>query len=155
MKTSTAGDSWATILAVKTPDRVCRAGRRLCPAGSDWTIAGGPDNQNLILTSLSLFSRINPMKVSSILILAVLLLSLISPLAVHVTSALPDSGRSLVTLDVCHASDSSLSVNADSPSLHECPCKYVPLAFAGIHESDSAVFVPYLISVQHERPPRV
>jgi hypothetical protein len=92
------------------------------------------------------------MKYSSIILLAVLCLSLASPLTLHLASA--GHQEHLVTLDVCHASDASLSVNADSPVLFESPCSLRTLEFSGFHEPDHIVFTPYISSLQAERPPR-
>ena len=97
----------------------------------------------------------NAMKFSGILIFVAICISFIAPVTMHLAVVSADRPANLVTLDVCHMTDSSLSVNSDSPSIHECPCRYVPLAFAGFHEDVITFFVPYLASVQHERPPRV
>lgn len=93
------------------------------------------------------------MRLSSIILLAVLCFSLVSPLTMHLASA--GQEEHLVTLDVCHATDASLSVNADSPVLYECPCSPFTPEFAGFHEPGSIVFTPHLSSLQEERPPRV
>jgi len=93
------------------------------------------------------------MKTGSLLLLAVLCLSLVSPLTIHLASA--GQEEHFVTLDVCHATDASLSANADSPALFESPCRSVTLEFAGFHEPGSIVFIPYLSSLQQERPPRI
>lgn len=97
----------------------------------------------------------NPLRLSGILVLTVLCLSLVSPLTVHLVRLPADTGAHLVTLNVCNVSDASLSVNADSPSLYECSCKHMPLQFAGYHELPDAAFVPFIFSLRHERPPRV
>jgi hypothetical protein len=93
------------------------------------------------------------MKLSSIILLAVLCLALISPLTMHLVSA--GQEEHLVTLDVCHTTDASLSVNADSPALFESPCRPLTPEFAGFHESGSVVFIPHLSTLQQERPPQV
>ena len=93
------------------------------------------------------------MRLSSLILLTVLCLALMSPLTVHLASA--GQEEHLVTLDVCHASDASLSVNADNPVLFESPFRPLTPEFAGFHEPGSIVFTPYLSSLQQERPPRV
>lgn len=93
------------------------------------------------------------MRLSSVILLAVLCFSLMSPLAIHLASA--GQEEQLVTLDVCHTADASLSVNADSPVLYECLCKLLTLEFAGFYEPGSVVFTAYLSSRQEERPPRI
>lgn len=86
------------------------------------------------------------------MILAVICLSLASPLTLHLASA--GHEERFVTLDVCHATDASLSVNADSPVLYESPCSLRTLEFSGFLEPDHIVFTPSISSLQAERPPR-
>ncbi|MBA4373630.1 MAG: hypothetical protein C0402_12320 [Thermodesulfovibrio sp.] len=93
------------------------------------------------------------MKLRSLILLIVLCLSLASPLTIHLASA--GQEEHLVTLDVCHTSDASLSVNADSPALFEAPCNPLAPEYAGTHEAGSTVFTPYVSSLQQERPPQV
>lgn len=93
------------------------------------------------------------MRPNSVILLAVLCLSLVSPLTIHLAPA--GQGEHFVTLDVCHASDASLSVNADSPVLYESPSRLLAPGFAGFYETGSVVFAPYVSLLQQERPPRI
>jgi hypothetical protein len=81
--------------------------------------------------------------------------SVFSPSAVHISLSPTDQVKYFVSLDVCNASGSFMSANADTPSLHECPCKPVPFEFAAFFETNASTFALSLFSVQVERPPRI
>jgi hypothetical protein len=93
-------------------------------------------------------------KVSSLLILGAVLLSMIAPAnlaCIH----LPDNNKVLVTFDVCHASSPLLQANANVPF---CPgqifcCLSVP-EFAGFYAFLRPLFKSSLIAFQIENPPR-
>lgn len=94
------------------------------------------------------------MQLKSLLMLIILIASIVAPFKIHISTSQNFKKTIIVTLDVCHASDASLSVNTDSPSLHECPCKPPLLQFEGFCESSEPFMVTFLISFQEERPPK-
>lgn len=95
------------------------------------------------------------MRLSGALLLISLIVSVVTPLAIRLSISSGTRTASIVTLDVCHAAASVLSVNADTASLHECSCNPVPLEIATLLEAHKALFVTSLFSVQRERPPKV
>ncbi len=94
------------------------------------------------------------MRLSGTLILLTILLSLLSPLTVHAAVSPDHSVTYLVTLDVCHAPGSPVSVNTDTPSLHESPGIPMPFAPLEFIEACKPVFVSFLFSFPIEQPPR-
>lgn len=94
------------------------------------------------------------MKTAAFLILAMLVLSMTSPLSLHVPFSSDHNSR-ILTLDICDASGSALSVNGGMPVIPECPCKLCPLEFNGFHWIADTLFTPFFIPFQQDRPPRV
>jgi len=94
------------------------------------------------------------MKLSGIVVLAALCLSILTPLTVHTIGTFSGNSQQLVTLDVCHASDSSLSVNAGSPSLIESPCNPEPLTLCCYSVIADPLLTLSLIPSRQERPPQ-
>lgn len=92
------------------------------------------------------------MKIASSLILLALALFIVSPLSIQIAPS--DEGTFIVTLDVCHASGSAVSPNADMPAIDERPCSFQPVALAGFIETLSHDCRLYVPSFQLERPPR-
>jgi hypothetical protein len=93
-------------------------------------------------------------KVSGLLTLAVVLLSIISP--VNLTSIhLSNKNKVLAAFDVCHASGPLQPANADAPSYTEqiCCSLSVP-GFAGFYTASRALLNSSLIAFQIEIPPR-
>jgi hypothetical protein len=79
---------------------------------------------------------------------------MLSPLTLHVTIS-PDSRVTcLVTLDVCHASSSPASVNADMPLFCEGLVDLVLLEAVASHPIYSQLSAPLLIPCPEERPPK-
>jgi hypothetical protein len=92
------------------------------------------------------------MKIRSILILITLSLSIFSPLSVSIT---PSNNQSyILTLDVCHASGSAVSVSADIPALQESPHKLCPLGLCGYTRIIDPSCKLSLIASDLERPPK-
>lgn len=95
------------------------------------------------------------MKLKSLLVLAVLFVSVAAPFKLQIYAGPNSKAALLFTLDVCHASDASLSVNTDSPSLYECPCTPPLPQFDGFYEKSEPAKAYFLLSFQKERPPKV
>jgi len=96
--------------------------------------------------------RIIAMKKVALILLMVLFSALCSPLTI--IAAPSDSGSFLVTLDVCNASGSFLSVNADCPAIQECSLNIVPLVFLEYLDEVRPLFNPSVIISKQERPPQ-
>jgi len=95
------------------------------------------------------------MRKISVLVLCALIISLATPVF-GVTSDVSSGGATMIlTLDVCGSSGSFLSTIDDMPSICECPCKIVPLEFAGFHSILKPFFSLLLIPSQEELPPKV
>jgi hypothetical protein len=94
-------------------------------------------------------------RVSSLLILVAVLLSIISPFNLAFIH-LPRKNKVLFTFDVCHASSPLQPANADVPSYPEqiCCCLSIP-GFAGFYTALSNLLMSSLISSPKEKPPRV
>ena len=93
--------------------------------------------------------------VSTFILLMALVCAILSPLTIQVTIS-PDSRVTyLVTPDVCHASSSPVSVNADMPFFCEGPADLVRLETVGPHQIYSQLSVPLSIPYPEERPPKV
>jgi len=95
------------------------------------------------------------MRKKGALILFFLIISLATPLLNVMPVESDDDHAVILGLDVCDASESSISANQDMPSLYECSCKIVPLEFAGFHTAANPVFSFLLIPSQEELPPKV
>jgi len=111
------------------------------------------------LTNLEIFFSILKMAssrvLSSILILIVLIVGILLPLHINITNASNNGTASIFNLNVCYTKDSAMSVNADIPVLHECPCDQILLEFVGSCEVPNPTLEPLLIVFQKEHPPRV
>jgi len=95
------------------------------------------------------------MKLKSLLVLIMLVASIVLPVTLHLSTSQNSQMAIIITLDVCHASDSSLSVNTDIPSLHECPCNPVLLERGALPEVNKTSLPTSWFSVHIERPPRI
>ena len=95
------------------------------------------------------------MRKISVLILVALIVSLATPVFA-ITSAVSTGGTAMIlTLDVCSSSGLSLSAGNDMPSIYECPCKIVPMEFAGFQNILQPPFLLLLMPSQEELPPKV
>lgn len=92
------------------------------------------------------------MRMKSIIILLSLLAAIFSPISINISLA--DNGAYIVTLDVCHASGSSLSLDSHMPVIDEHPCKICPLEFVGFAGMSKQRSELDILSFQLERPPR-
>ena len=95
------------------------------------------------------------MRSNSIWIIAALVVSMLSPITAHVTISSHNQERCIISLNVCNASGSSISANANAPSLHECCCELAPLEFAELIEANNSGFSLSLFLLKIERPPEV
>jgi hypothetical protein len=95
------------------------------------------------------------MKLKSLLVLIMMVASIVVPVTLQISTGQNSQMAIMITLDVCHASNASLSVNTDIPSLHECPCKPVLLQSEALPKVNKTSFAPSWFAIQIERPPRV
>jgi hypothetical protein len=94
------------------------------------------------------------MKLRSILTLAALIVSILSPFTAHISIFPTDQAKYFVSLDICDASGAFVSADADTPLLHECACKPVPFECAEYIKGNDLAFIPSLYSIQVEHPPK-
>ncbi len=92
------------------------------------------------------------MKMRSLFLLIAVLLSLFSPLSINIPFS--DRDACIVTLDVCHASGSAVSLDSDMTALDECARKVLPLELAGFVEVPDHRPDQDVIFFQLDRPPR-
>jgi hypothetical protein len=93
-------------------------------------------------------------KVSGLLILVAMLLSVISPVNLTFIRLL-DNNKVLVTFDACHASSPLQPANADVPSCPEQICCSLSIpGFEGFSTALRPLFKSSLFAFQKERPPR-
>jgi hypothetical protein len=90
------------------------------------------------------------MRLTSIMIVIAIALSILSPPVVVSLQAGPAS-PSIQTLDVCHRT--GMGIHPDLPYIHECPCKPLSLRLAGVCAIYRTPCKPLLIIFQDERPP--
>jgi hypothetical protein len=90
------------------------------------------------------------MKIAALLIAILLCWTALMPTAPGVP-AIADETPALNTLDVCHSAAGSMSI--DMPYLLICPCRQLPLLFAGMQPVFLASSKPLLLAFQDERPP--
>ena len=95
------------------------------------------------------------MRKISVVILCCLIVSLATPLFAVTHTVSSDGNTMILTLDVCNSSGHPMSHGNEMPSIYECPCKIVPLEFAGFQSILEPSFLVLLISSQEERPPKV
>jgi hypothetical protein len=82
-------------------------------------------------------------------------MTLFAPYIVTIHTNADGNTVSLFTLDVCHASGSALSVQADMPFLFENPCELSVSERRLVNEESNNAFSPFLLVLQQEHPPRV
>jgi len=95
------------------------------------------------------------MKLKSLLVLIMLIASVVVPAKLYISTSQNSQMTIIITLDVCHASDASLSVNTDIPSLHECLCNPVLFESEALLTVNKTSSASSWFSIQIERPPRV
>lgn len=92
------------------------------------------------------------MKTRCWLVLLALSLSLLSPLSINISPS--DKDTFIVTLDVCHAAGSAVSLNSDMPVIYDHPVGMRSLEFAGFVATSDYRTDRDILSFQLERPPR-
>jgi hypothetical protein len=92
------------------------------------------------------------MNMRTVLVLAALVFSIVSPLKIHIPHS--DGDGHVLALDVCSAAGNVLSLNVDMPVIHECPCKICLLGFAGFYSLSKPLVIPFFLPFQQDRPPR-
>jgi hypothetical protein len=89
----------------------------------------------------------------TVLILAALVFSIVSPLKIHVPPS--DDNGHVFALDVCGAAGSNMSLNDHMPVIHQWPCKLCLLDFDGFYRISNPLFTPFCLPFRQDRPPRV
>jgi len=95
------------------------------------------------------------MRLRAILILAALIISVFSSFTVHIPIQPKDHANDFLSIDVCHVSDSFMSVNSDAPTLHECASNPLPLWFTELIRNNNLSFTSQQFARQIEQPPRI
>ena len=93
------------------------------------------------------------MKMRAVLIMAALVISIVLPLKIHLAPT--DGNRHVLSLDVCSAEGSMMTVNAHMPVIHQSPCNLCLLNFKEFYRISNLQFSPLFIPFQKDRPPRV
>jgi len=91
------------------------------------------------------------MRTTALFIAAILAVLALAP-GGAILSFAADETPALQTLDVCHASNGSMSF--DLPYLLTCPCTPLPLRFAGVEPAFNAPEQAFLLAFRDERPPQ-
>jgi hypothetical protein len=97
------------------------------------------------------------MKLLTVVSLIFFCLTAVAPAHVTVPSARADQNKntaSLLTLNVCHAGGSALSVQADIPCVLDYPCSLSLFESKLVYVAATPVFNPLLLLSQQERPPK-
>ncbi len=92
------------------------------------------------------------MKMRGLFLLLAFSLSVFSPLSINIPRS--DRYAYFVTLDVCHASDSAVSIDSDMTAIDECVGKALPLELAGFFEISDHRPVPDVMFFELDRPPK-
>lgn len=93
------------------------------------------------------------MRISAVFILLTLSLLVIAPLSIQISPA--DKGEFIAALDVCHASGPGISLNADTPLMHECSRSFLPPELAGLIDNAGHHFHLNVLFSPLERPPKI
>jgi hypothetical protein len=92
---------------------------------------------------------------NTLIILAALLVSILSPLTAHISISPTGQMKYFVSLDVCNAPGTFSSAdNANAPALHEGTCNPVPFKFAEFIEAYNSSFNPSFYFIAIDRPPK-
>ncbi len=93
------------------------------------------------------------MKRIGVLLLIVLVLSILSPLTVELAPV--KEGASIVSLDLCNAHGSGLSVNSIAPCICMSSLTEPILGVVSVKEDIEIPVNPFILAYQKEEPPRV
>jgi hypothetical protein len=63
------------------------------------------------------------------------------------------SATSVVTVDVCNIQSHGINAGSDVPFVCECPCRFFPVSFSGLHETLNSPMSSFLSVFSRERPP--
>jgi hypothetical protein len=91
------------------------------------------------------------MKIRAAIMVVALLLSLAAPLSIHISAT--NSAPVLVSLDVCDAAGTTLSLNADIPAIQERPIVLVESALSGYVVPPVPDCFSSVLPAREERPP--
>ncbi len=94
------------------------------------------------------------MKVKILIMLVALTMTICAPFTINFHFGPGNKTASFLTLDVCHASGTALSAQADIPGVLECPCALSLFENSFIYSAANFVFIPFLIVFQQDRPPK-
>jgi len=96
------------------------------------------------------------MRLSAIILAAVLFFAISSPINLHITISSDGDVKYFASLSVCDAAGPYAFAKGEIPSIHESICCAAPLGFSGAPvEADYPSFVLSLFSIRIERPPIV
>jgi len=87
------------------------------------------------------------------ILLVALLLSLAAPVSIQICASA--DAPVFVTLDVCNAAGTVLSLNAGMPVIQERTCEIVPPAFTGYINVSNLRAAPLNLTYKHYHPPEV
>jgi hypothetical protein len=94
------------------------------------------------------------MKWISLIVLAVLLMTALSPLTAFAVPVAGAGAPVLGTLDVCHSATPALSSGGTMPWVNESPGDQVPLLVISSHEQSPLLFSHLILPSQYDRPPK-
>ena len=94
------------------------------------------------------------MRLKALIMLVAFIVIVIAPVHINVYQYPDNKTASLLTLDVCNASGSGLSVQADTPWMLDGLFSLFLSEGIYFHEILQPAFHAFLISFQQERPPR-
>jgi hypothetical protein len=93
------------------------------------------------------------MKMSTVLLLVSLMLTIAAPFTLNISPS--DNATVLLTLDVCNASQSAISVNADTLAVQESICTLAPASLSGYIQTVYCPSKPFVSVFKKDRPPEV
>ncbi len=94
------------------------------------------------------------MKVRMLIVLIVFTMSICTPFKINVHFNPGDKTASLLTLDVCHASGTAISGQADIPCVLAYPSSLSFFENSFMRQAANSVFIAFLIAFQQDRPPK-
>lgn len=95
-----------------------------------------------------------PMRPISTVVLAVLLLTALSPLGALTFPAVCTGQPVLGNLDVCHHAAPALSSQGDMPCVGSCTCTNVPTVVVATVVQPTPLLFCYLLPSKNDRPPQ-
>lgn len=95
------------------------------------------------------------MQFKTLIALISFIMTICAPFQFNIHTDTDSNTTSFFTLNVCHASGSAMSVQADIPFINACTCE-ISISESSLAYAVSDIgLLPLLIGLQSERPPRV